>query len=85
MQRRVPITLQIVNPHEPPVPAVSGFDLFCVLEGRDRNLTVPDVPDYHLTLPMAQRIATDYMHTEAQRLCAYLVEALRRWATTGQV
>jgi len=85
MQRRVPITLQVVNPDDPPVPTVSGFDLFCVLEGRDRNLTVPDVPDYRLPLPMAQRIVTAYTHTEARTLCAYLAAALWRWATTGQV
>jgi hypothetical protein len=41
--------------------------------------------DEHLTLDMAPVLATGFAHDEARTLQAYLADALRRWADTGQL
>jgi hypothetical protein len=41
--------------------------------------------DEHLTLDMAQVLATGFAHDEARRLQAYLAESARHWADSGQV
>jgi hypothetical protein len=71
------ITLRLVNPQDPPVPMVNGFDLFCVLEHHDPNLTVPGPEAYHLTLEAAHMLATGYTHAAALKLRAYLADGRR--------
>ena len=85
MHTRVPITLQSVHPHAPPVPTVASVDLFGVLQPHDPITAARSIADEHLTLDMAHVLATGFEHDDARRLRVYLTETARRWAETGQI
>ena len=85
MRTRVPITLRVVHPHGPPVPTVASVALFGVLKPDDPTTAARNITDAYLTLDMAHVLATGFDHDDAWRLQAYLTEATRRWADTGQV
>jgi len=85
MHTRIPITLRIVQPHAPPVPTVTSVDLFDVLQPDDPITAARTLTAAHLTLDMAHVLATGFAHDDARRLQAYLADAARRWADTGQV
>ncbi len=85
MHSRVPITLRTVYAHEGPVPTVATVDLFGVLRPDDALAAARSTTDEHLTLDMARVFATGVDHDEARTLQAYLADAMRRWAETGQV
>ena len=85
MHTRVPIMLRSLQPHASPVPTVARRDLFDVLQPDATATAIGSLMDEHLTLDMAQVLATGFAHDEARTLQAYLADALRRWADTGQL
>jgi hypothetical protein len=85
MHTRVPITLRIVHPHAPPAPTVASVDLFAVLQPHDPITAARSLTDEYLTLDMARVLATGFDHDDVRTLQAYLADAARRWADTGQV
>jgi len=65
---------------------VARRDLFGVLQPHATATAIRSLMmDEHLTLDMAQVLATGFAHDEARRLQAYLAESARHWADSGQV
>jgi len=64
---------------------VARRDLFDVLQPDATATAIGSLMDEHLTLDMAQVLATGFDHDDARTLRAYLAEAARRWADTGQL
>jgi hypothetical protein len=79
------MTLRIVHPQAPLVPTVASVDVFAVLQPHDPITAARSLTDAYLTLDMARVLATGFDHDEARTLQAYLADAARRWADTGQV
>jgi hypothetical protein len=63
---------------------VASVDLFGVLQPHDPITAARSISDAYLTLDMACVLTTGFGHDDAQRLQAYLADAARRWADTGQ-